>query len=97
MRETFLDNNLMDGTYPGCSLGHFQRPHLRQCPHDLNSVIFTGRVNSNPRPFLSTAELDGGLDGYNWKICFEKGGPTFVLKLVHLVQGFLALYLFLSC
>ncbi|KAK0640839.1 hypothetical protein B0T16DRAFT_430841 [Cercophora newfieldiana] len=81
MRETFLSNNTMDGSYPGCSLAQFQRPLLLQCPYNISSVTFTGRVNSTPKPYRSTAELDGGLDGYNWKICLEKGGPTLVLKL----------------
>lgn len=81
MRETFLDNNPMGGASPGCSLLQFQRPHLRRCPYDLSSVTFVGRVNSTHKHFRSTAELDGGLDGYNWKIRFEKGGPAFVLKL----------------
>lgn len=85
MRETFLDNNLMDGASPGRSLLHFQRPHLRRCPYDLSSATFIGRVNSNHKHFRSTAELDGGLDGYNWKIRFGKGGPAFVLKLVRLL------------
>lgn len=86
MRETFLDNEIKDDTYPRGSLGHFQRPHLGRFPHELSSVIFMGRVNTNSKPFLSAAELDGGLDGYIWNICFENGGPTFVLKLVRLPQ-----------
>lgn len=87
MRETFLDNNPMGGASPGCSLLQFQRPHLRRCPYDLSSVTFVGRVNSTHKHFRSTAELDGGLDGYNWKIRFEKGGPAFVLKLVRLLPA----------
>ena len=87
MSESFLDNNPMDDTPPRCLLADFQRPHLRRCPYDLNSVTFTGRVNLNPPRFLGDNPVDGGLDGYNWKIRFEKGGPTYILKLVGRVQS----------
>ncbi len=72
----------MDDGHPGCSSADFMMPCLRQCPHKVNTITFAGRINSAPRDTRSVAELDGGLDGYNWKVRFEDDGPVYVLKLV---------------
>ena len=76
MAKPFLDDSPMDGSLPSCTLQSFQTPRLRRCPHDFGSVSFVGDIDSKYR------QLNGGIDGYNWKIRFEKGGPIFILKLV---------------
>ncbi|KAK3901738.1 hypothetical protein C8A05DRAFT_34570 [Staphylotrichum tortipilum] len=73
---------LMDDNHPGCSFSDFSWPRLQQCPHDVKSIIFAGRINSAAKDSRSIADLDGGLDGYNWKIRFEDGGPLYVLKML---------------
>jgi hypothetical protein len=74
--------DLMDDSHPGCSFADFSAPWLRQCPHDVKTISFVGRINTAPRDTRSIAELDGGLDGYNWKVRFEEDGPVYVLKMV---------------
>lgn len=83
-RVPFLDDILMDDSPPSCALEAFRKPRLRRCPFGIDSVKFVGDVSPN--------SVDGGLDGYNWKIRFEKGGPTFVLKLVSRLQALLTGY-----
>lgn len=75
MSQPFLDDRLMNDSSPGCSLRDFQQPCLRRCPVDISTLCFTGRINPNPDPRAGTAGLDGGLDGYNWKVGFGETGP----------------------
>ena len=90
MKTPFLDDSPMDSTPLACSRERFRRPLLRRCPFDLSSVIFAGCVNSKPKDLQAPALLDGGLDGFNWKIRLKHGGPFFVLKVV---STFLTLFL----
>ncbi|KAK8141881.1 hypothetical protein G3M48_009724 [Beauveria asiatica] len=64
----FLDETLMAGP-PSCKLADFATPRLRRCPFDQEDVQFESR-------------LDGGLDGYIWKVTLgnERRGP-FALKM----------------
>lgn len=87
MSEPFLDDSIMDDSPPSCASEDFEAPRLRRCPFDIRSMSFTGRINSTPDPVACTG-LDGGLDGYNWKVRFEEGGPTFVLKVVGRLPAF---------
>ena len=86
MSQPFLGTSSMDGSLPGCSLEDFRQPLLRQCAFDPKTLSFTGRINKNPDPRTGTG-LDGGLDGYNWKVRFGKS-ETFILKIVSRQQGF---------
>lgn len=63
----FHDDELMVGP-PDCSEKAFRRPRLRRCPFDLDTIYWISR-------------LDGGLDGFAWKVAFGDRGP-FVLKVV---------------
>ncbi|EGX97240.1 hypothetical protein CCM_01900 [Cordyceps militaris CM01] len=64
----FLDETLMAGP-PSCKLADFATPRLRRCTFDQEDVQFENR-------------LDGGLDGYVWKVTLgnERRGP-FALKM----------------
>ncbi|EHK22894.1 uncharacterized protein TRIVIDRAFT_119569, partial [Trichoderma virens Gv29-8] len=52
---------------PSYTLDAFKIPRLRQCPFDVDSMTWE-------------AQIDGGLDGYVWKVKFGDQGP-FVLKV----------------
>ncbi|KAK5999024.1 hypothetical protein PT974_01411 [Cladobotryum mycophilum] len=52
---------------PNCTLEAFKTPQLRQCPFDPASMTWEARI-------------DGGLDGYVWKVKFGDQGP-FALKV----------------
>ncbi|UKZ74505.1 hypothetical protein TrVFT333_002175 [Trichoderma virens FT-333] len=52
---------------PSCTLDAFKIPRLRQCLFDLDSMTWE-------------AQIDGGLDGYLWKVKFGDQGP-FALKV----------------
>ena len=88
MSEPFLDDTILDSTKPpSCKATDFQRPLLRRSKFGIDSVIFAGHINPNPDS-TTPRQLDGGLNGYNWKVQLEKGGPDFVLKLVgHLASS----------
>ncbi|KAK1762574.1 hypothetical protein QBC33DRAFT_481372 [Phialemonium atrogriseum] len=64
----FLDNKWMDGP-PSCSEADFKTPRLRQCAFDIATINWK-----------SSACIDGGLDGYLWKVWFGEDGP-YVLKV----------------
>ncbi len=81
LADPFRSDTLMDDSLPSCTLRDFKRPLLRKCCFDMGSISFVRRINPNP-DYATGNGLDGGLDGYNWVVCFEKGGPEFVLKLV---------------
>lgn len=69
MKEEFLDNELMsDVNPPNWTLEALKHPRLRRCAFDADHLKFEAR-------------LDGGLDGYCWKVHFGDKGP-FVLKVV---------------
>ncbi|ATY60519.1 hypothetical protein A9K55_005862 [Cordyceps militaris] len=79
MDQEFLDHELMDDKNPSsCPLKALELPRLRRCAFDVSTLKFTGPIN--PVRTLLQERLDGGLDGYNWKIAFGDGGP-FVLKV----------------
>lgn len=67
MAVPFLDESPMIGPAPW-SAKHFQEPRLRRCTMDPSTLSWE-------------AKLDGGLDGYVWKVWFGDAGP-FALKLV---------------
>ncbi len=80
LNPEFLDHELMDGnTPPRCPVEALKLPRLRRCAFDVSTLIFTRTINP-VRTFLQE-RLDGGIDGYNWKIRFRDSGP-FVLKVV---------------
>ncbi|KAI0387031.1 hypothetical protein F5Y04DRAFT_75482 [Hypomontagnella monticulosa] len=71
----------MDSSPPSCSLEDFRQPRLRRCAFPLDTLRFTSSINPNPTlRYGATDTLDGGMDGYNWKVHFGDAGP-FVLKL----------------
>ncbi|KAM3510836.1 hypothetical protein MY11210_005498 [Beauveria gryllotalpidicola] len=79
MNQEFLDHALMDDDKPpSCPLESLKRPRLRRCEFDVSSLVITGPIT--PIPNLRQQRVDGGLDGYNWKIRFGNSGP-FVLKV----------------
>ena len=53
---------------PSCTGKDLQTPRLRRFPLDPATLVFKERI-------------DGGLDGYVWKVCFGDAGP-FALKVV---------------
>ena len=67
LRQPFDDEQPMVGP-PPCSEKDFARPLLRRCPFDFSTISWIAR-------------LDGGFDGYAWKVGFGDQGP-FVLKVV---------------
>lgn len=75
----FLDDKTMNNACLDCSGKNFGEPRLQRCTYDLSSVEFIGRVNSTPKSLRSNAELDGGLDGYNWKIRFRGDSVPFAM------------------
>ncbi|ATY62558.1 hypothetical protein CCM_08068 [Cordyceps militaris CM01] len=64
----------------------FKIPRLRRCPFDINTMTIIGPVHPHKYrqvvhyPSKNTPDIDGGFDGYNWKVCFGDRGP-FVLKV----------------
>ena len=79
----------------GCTVQDFKNPRLRKCAYDLTSIKFLGPIN--PRGLIHLGmlpigvvpteprrqpELDGGVDGYNWKIQIDGEDETCVLKVV---------------
>ncbi|KAK3935042.1 hypothetical protein QBC46DRAFT_462308 [Diplogelasinospora grovesii] len=62
----FRDDSLMLGP-PSLTAADFKTPRLRRCRFDLATVSWEARI-------------DGGLDGYVWKVKFGDEGP-FVLKV----------------
>ncbi|AEO68894.1 uncharacterized protein THITE_2016922, partial [Thermothielavioides terrestris NRRL 8126] len=66
LERPFYDEEPMVGD-PDCSEAAFKRPALRRCPFDLGTISWIAR-------------LDGGLDGFAWKVAFGDQGP-FVLKV----------------
>jgi hypothetical protein len=72
----FRDDALMIAP-PSCTAADFELPRLRRCPFDLDNLIIE-------------ASIDGGLDGYVWKVRFGDEGP-FILKMV---RGRLSFLLF---
>ena len=67
LKDPFYDEKLMIGP-PACAEADFRQPLLRRCPFDWNTISWIAR-------------LDGGLDGFAWKVMFGDQGP-FVLKVV---------------
>lgn len=65
----YLDDKLLDGA-PSCSAADFKTPRLRKCPFDLTTIDWN-----------FSSRIDGGLDGYLWKVWFGEDGP-YVLKVV---------------
>ncbi|KAG7291120.1 hypothetical protein NEMBOFW57_001130 [Staphylotrichum longicolle] len=65
-RIAFRDDTPMVGP-PGTTATDFKMPRLRRCPFTLDSMIWEARV-------------DGGIDGYVWKVSFGAKGP-FALKV----------------
>ncbi|KAL2022665.1 hypothetical protein VTK56DRAFT_4746 [Thermocarpiscus australiensis] len=65
-RAPFRDDSLMLGP-PSCTAEDFETPRLRRCPFDLDTMSWESRI-------------DGGLDGYVWKVNFGDKGP-FILKV----------------
>ncbi|KAM3543663.1 hypothetical protein ARSEF1564_003423 [Beauveria bassiana] len=79
MNQEFLDHELMDEDgLPGCPLEALKLPRLRRCAFDLRTIVITGPIH--PVQTFFQERLDGGVDGYNWKIQFGDSGP-FVLKV----------------
>ncbi|KAM3555348.1 hypothetical protein MY1884_005635 [Beauveria asiatica] len=79
MNQEFLDHELMDEDGPpGCPLEALKLPRLRRCAFDLRTIVITGPIH--PVQTFFQERLDGGVDGYNWKIQFGDSGP-FVLKV----------------
>jgi hypothetical protein len=68
----FRDDAPMMGP-PGTTAADFEMPRLRRCPFNLDSIVWEARV-------------DGGVDGYVWKVRFGDQGP-FVLKVVSGTQA----------
>lgn len=68
----FRDDTLMLGP-PSCTAQDFETPRLRQWPFDLATLSWEARI-------------DGGLDGYVWKVRFGDQGP-FILKVVGVAQA----------
>lgn len=66
----FRDSRLMDNTPPSCTAADFKTPRLRKCPFVLSTI-----------DWRASSRLDGGLDGYAWKVWFNKDRP-YVLKVV---------------
>lgn len=66
----FRDDRPMDGTSPSYTAVDFKTPRLRKCLFDLSTI-----------DWRTSSRLDGGLDGYAWKVWFKKDGP-YVLKVV---------------
>lgn len=69
LKVPFLDDTLMQGP-PNYSEEDFETPRLRRCLFDLATVDWKSAIC-----------IDGGLDGYTWRVCFGKDGP-YVLKVV---------------
>ena len=86
MERPFKDDSPMDDSAPNCSLKDFKQPRLRKCVFDIETLRIVDRINpkSTVPGWVSTEGLDGGLDGYNWKVYFGDEGP-FVLKVVSLI------------
>ncbi|KAK8924323.1 hypothetical protein VCV18_004742 [Metarhizium anisopliae] len=82
--KPFLDDNIMDHeSPPSCAKSDIKRPRLRKFPFDLDSISFVGGIYPYRGRNVCTGQgLDGGLDGYNWKIRVQNAGPTHVLKLL---------------
>lgn len=82
--QPFLDDNVMDHeSPPSCAKSDLKRPRLRKFPFDLDSISFVGGIYPyHSRNVWTGQGIDGGLDGYNWKIRVRNAGPTYVLKLV---------------
>lgn len=82
--QPFLDDNIMDHECPpSCAKSDLKRPRLRKFPFDVDSISFVGGIYPYRGRNVCTGQgLDGGLDGYNWKIRVRNAGPTHVLKLV---------------
>lgn len=66
----FRDDAPMMGP-PGTTAADLEMPRLRRCPFSLDSMVWEARV-------------DGGLDGYIWKVRFGAQGPL-ALKVVSVV------------
>ncbi|KAI1767842.1 hypothetical protein GGR53DRAFT_480917 [Hypoxylon sp. FL1150] len=65
----FLSDELITSAVPH-SMSDFKQPRLQRCPFDLGTID------------LNRLEmLDGGLDGYNWKIFFSDQSSPYVLKI----------------
>ncbi|POR32212.1 Uncharacterized protein TPAR_07593 [Tolypocladium paradoxum] len=68
LKAPFLDESWMDGQ-PCCSAASFLVPRLRQCTFKLATI-----------KWKTVKKIDGGLDGYLWRVYFGKDGP-YVLKV----------------
>lgn len=68
----FRDDAPMIGP-PGTTAAEFDMPRLRRCAFNLDSMVWEARV-------------DGGMDGYVWKVRFGAQGP-FALKVVSGTQA----------
>ncbi|KAH8654680.1 hypothetical protein BGZ61DRAFT_203700 [Ilyonectria robusta] len=64
----FRDDGWMSGP-PSCSAADFETPRLRRCPFDPATI-----------DWKSSSRIDGGLDGYAWRVWFGEDGP-YVLKV----------------
>lgn len=68
----FRDDETMSGP-PSCSAADFETPRLRRCPFDPATINWK-----------SSSRIDGGLDGYIWKVWFGADGP-YALKVVSIL------------
>ena len=62
----FLSEKMMQGR-PSCTIADFRAPRLRRCPYSPEALTFIDRI-------------DGGLDGFVWKVAV--GGALYALKIV---------------
>jgi len=49
---------------PRTTAADFEMPRLRRCPFDLDGMVWESRV-------------DGGMDGYVWKVGLEPRSPMY--------------------
>ncbi|ENH66585.1 hypothetical protein Focb16_v005862 [Fusarium oxysporum f. sp. cubense] len=66
--ECFLDDEILHGP-PSYSKSDFSKPKLRKCRFDVADINWD-----------ISSPIDGGFDGYSWKVFFGRNGP-YVLKM----------------